>query len=85
MADHKHRYKNMGLSADELRKRREEEGIQLRKQKREQQLFKRRNVNLQGSDDPETSLQVGFLGFPIHLPSHEQLKLHTELKYLFLL
>jgi hypothetical protein len=27
-----------------MRRRREEEGIQLRKQKREQQLFKRRNV-----------------------------------------
>jgi hypothetical protein len=27
-----------------MRRRREEEGIQLRKQKREQQLFKKRNV-----------------------------------------
>ena len=41
---HKHRYKNAGLDSQELRRRREEEGIQLRKQKREQQLFKRRNV-----------------------------------------
>lgn len=48
---HKHRYKNQGLDSHELRRRREEEGIQLRKQKREQQLFKKRNVNL-----PETSL-----------------------------
>ncbi|XP_028030984.1 importin subunit alpha-7 [Bombyx mandarina] len=47
---HKHRYKNVGLSADELRRRREEEGVQLRKQKREQQLFKRRNVNLPGTN-----------------------------------
>lgn len=42
---HKSKYKNAGLDTQELRRRREEEGIQLRKQKREQQLFKRRNVN----------------------------------------
>lgn len=41
---HKHRYKNVALDSQELRRRREEEGVQLRKQKREQQLFKRRNV-----------------------------------------
>jgi importin subunit alpha-1 len=41
---HKYRYKNVGLDSQELRRRREEEGVQLRKQKREQQLFKRRNV-----------------------------------------
>ena len=46
---HKHaRYKNTGLTGDEMRRRREEEGIQLRKQKREQQLFKRRNVGGEG-------------------------------------
>lgn len=55
---HKHRYKNAGLSADELRRRREEEGVQLRKQKREQQLFKRRNVNLPAPNAPEIALQV---------------------------
>lgn len=55
---HKHRYKNAGLSADELRRRREEEGVQLRKQKREQQLFKRRNVNLPAPNAPDNLLQV---------------------------
>lgn len=55
---HKHRYKNAGLSADELRRRREEEGVQLRKQKREQQLFKRRNVNLPAPNAPDIALQV---------------------------
>ena len=43
-SSHRHKYKNTGLDAQELRRRREEEGVQLRKIKREQQLFKRRNV-----------------------------------------
>lgn len=33
------RYKNKALNPEEMRRRREEEGIQLRKQKREQQVF----------------------------------------------
>ncbi|XP_063312195.1 importin subunit alpha-7 [Pelobates fuscus] len=43
-------YKNKALNPEEMRRRREEEGIQLRKQKREQQLFKRRNVELAPED-----------------------------------
>ena len=50
---HKSKYKNAGLDSQEMRRRREEEGIQLRKQKREQQLFKRRNVHT------EDIIQVG--------------------------
>lgn len=48
---HKYRYKNVGLDSQELRRRREEEGVQLRKQKREQQLSKRRNVPIITTED----------------------------------
>ncbi|KAI4478401.1 hypothetical protein M0804_012055 [Polistes exclamans] len=52
---HKYRYKNVGLDSQELRRRREEEGVQLRKQKREQQLSKRRNVPNIVSDEDNVS------------------------------
>lgn len=55
---HKHRYKNSALDSVELRRRREEEGLQLRKQKREQQLFKRRNVNVALLPDDSDPLQI---------------------------
>lgn len=44
MSDHRSKYKNTGLDARELRRRREEEGVQLRKQKREDVLSKRRTL-----------------------------------------
>lgn len=57
MTPHKNRYKNAGPDSQELRRRREEEGIQLRKQKREQQLFKRRNVHLSVINDDDFTMQ----------------------------
>ncbi|XP_070568821.1 importin subunit alpha-7-like isoform X2 [Ptychodera flava] len=48
-------YKNKALNPEEMRRRREEEGVQLRKQKREQQLFKRRNVDV--PTEPTSLLQ----------------------------
>lgn len=44
MSDHRARYKNSGLDARELRRRREEDSIQLRKQKRDDVLSKRRTI-----------------------------------------
>ncbi|XP_064627392.1 importin subunit alpha-7-like isoform X2 [Lineus longissimus] len=46
-------YKNKALDAQEMRRRREEEGIQLRKMKREEQLAKRRNVAVPAEDMDE--------------------------------
>lgn len=55
---HKHRYKSAALDSVELRRRREEEGIQLRKQKRDQQLSKRRNVNVNQAPSEDDTLQL---------------------------
>uniref|UniRef100_W5KPJ6 Importin subunit alpha n=1 Tax=Astyanax mexicanus TaxID=7994 RepID=W5KPJ6_ASTMX len=64
-------YKNKALNPQEMRRRREEEGIQLRKQKREEQLFKRRNVYVPPGDesmlecpiqDPDVSSTVPISG-----------------------
>lgn len=55
-------YKNKALDTQELRRRREEEGIQLRKQKRDEQLFKRRNVSLPTEND---DMSLGDLQEPV--------------------
>ena len=39
------RYKNIGNDAQMMRRRREEEGIQLRREKRDEQMNKRRNLD----------------------------------------
>ncbi|XP_023652202.1 importin subunit alpha-5 isoform X1 [Paramormyrops kingsleyae] len=56
-------YKNKSLNADEMRRRREEEGLQLRKQKKDEQLFKRRNVEVaeDGPADEEDMSDSGYL------------------------
>lgn len=65
------RYKNAGLDSAELRRRREEEGIQLRKQKREQQLIKRRNLNTQIDEQDDDDNEMGML--PDRQPTMEGL------------
>jgi len=47
-------YKNKSKDNDELRRKREEEGIQLRKQKRDEQVFKRRNVQASLAEEDES-------------------------------
>lgn len=64
---HKYRYKNLGLDSQELRRRREEEGVQLRKQKREQQLSKRRNVPSVVTDEDSVSVTDEY-SVPVPLP-----------------
>ncbi|KAK5911583.1 hypothetical protein CgunFtcFv8_005745 [Champsocephalus gunnari] len=61
------RYKNKALNPEEMRRRREEEGIQLRKQKREQQLFKRRNVDVLNEEEAmfENPLVDSYLSSPV--------------------
>ena len=47
------RYKYNHLDADELRKRREDTSIMLRKQKRDEQLLKKRNVDMPHDEDSD--------------------------------
>lgn len=56
---HSARYKNRGLDSQELRRRREEEGLQLRKQKKESELFKRRNLTVDPADNEVSSTIAG--------------------------
>lgn len=61
-SSHRQRYKNSQADAQELRRRREEEGVQLRKQKRENEMLKRRNLTADplsagATNDSETITQ----------------------------
>lgn len=53
------RYKYNHLDADELRKRREDNSIMLRKQKRDEQLLKKRNVDVPHAQDNENNSDDG--------------------------
>lgn len=53
------RYKYNHLDADELRKRREDNSIMLRKQKRDEQLLKKRNVDLPHAQDNDNNSDDG--------------------------
>ncbi|KAG8510948.1 Importin subunit alpha-6 [Galemys pyrenaicus] len=66
-------YKNKALNPQEMRRRREEEGIQLRKQKREEQLFKRRNVSLPRNDESmlESPIQDPDISSTVPIPEVE--------------
>ncbi|XP_058163304.1 importin subunit alpha-6 isoform X1 [Dasypus novemcinctus] len=66
-------YKNKALNPQEMRRRREEEGIQLRKQKREEQLFKRRNVSLPRNDESmlENPIQDPDISSTVPIPEEE--------------
>lgn len=70
ISTHKYRYKNVGLDTQELRRRREEEGVQLRKQKREQQFSKRRNVpNMVAEDESFATDEIIYPTPQAHIPT----------------
>ncbi|KAG9511401.1 Importin subunit alpha-7, partial [Fragariocoptes setiger] len=52
---HRSKYKNAALDTRELRRRREEEGVQLRKQKRDEELRKRRTMATSNTGDDMVS------------------------------
>ena len=52
-------YKNKGLKADELRRRREDQQVEIRKQKREENISKRRNLLPSGGADSDDEYGPG--------------------------
>jgi hypothetical protein len=51
----KNTYKNRGaMQQEDLRRRREEASVEIRKTKREESLAKRRNLNIQMTNEPDS-------------------------------
>ena len=81
------RYKYTHLDADELRKRREDNSIMLRKQKRDEQLLKKRNVDLPHAQDNDNNSDDGsnMQDFNFNQGvSGNSITLHDETSLLFL-
>jgi len=54
---------NIGMTPEELRRRRENDSMQLRKQKRENQFSKRRNLDHMQHDSIETDARLSEVCF----------------------
>jgi len=85
------RFKNRGdLKTDELRRRREDAAVEIRKQKREENLAKRRNLhNIDSDDDLDESFNVEvYIAhidiFHIYLFIYNNYKSNCIFKYLYL-
>lgn len=68
-------FKNRGINSDEVRRRREEATVEIRKQKREDMLYKRRNVLADEMNFEDDSLEVLSSN---SLPLIQQLAVHKQ-------
>jgi len=87
-SDHRARYKNAGLDAKELRRRREEDSVQLRKQKRDDVLSKRRTLapasmkDDMNDDEDSTGVRSDSAEYPVTREMVEGLKQDENLQLL---